>query len=115
VRAAAAQRATRQPSRRPPHHPLLPLARNRSNTYGGCNAAAAAGLATLAEVKRLNLQAHAAAVGAHLLARLRALQAAHPDVVGDVRGRGLFLGVDIVRDPESKVWGEGALGVGWGY
>lgn len=72
------------------------------NTYGGCNAAAAAGLATLAEVRRLDLQRRAAEVGAHLMRRLRELQARHPSMIGDVRGRGLFMGIDIVRDPISK-------------
>ncbi|GBF99529.1 ethanolamine-phosphate phospho-lyase [Raphidocelis subcapitata] len=71
------------------------------NTFGGCNAAAAAGLAVLSEIRRLDLQASAARVGARLLARLRALASEHP-IIGDVRGRGLFVGIEVVRCPASK-------------
>lgn len=45
---------------------------------------------------------HTTQVGAHLLSRLRGLQARHPALIGDVRGRGLFLGIEVVRDPASK-------------
>ena len=75
----------------------LPPKNDDSNTYGGCNLAVAAGRAVLSEIRRLGLQRRAAAVGARLLAALEALRARHPDVIGDVRGRGLLLGVEIVR------------------
>jgi 4-aminobutyrate aminotransferase-like enzyme len=67
------------------------------STFGGSTASCAAGLAVLDVVHHERLQAHAHDVGAHLLARLRDLPARHA-IVGDVRGSGLFLGVELVRD-----------------
>ncbi|KAG2451934.1 hypothetical protein HYH02_003708 [Chlamydomonas schloesseri] len=78
------------------------------NTYGGSTAAVAAGAAVLGVLLRDNLQAHAQQVGQHLMASLKRL-AADPalpgpavEVLGDVRGLGLFIGVEIVRDRTSK-------------
>jgi ethanolamine-phosphate phospho-lyase len=71
-------------------------------TYGGSTAAAAAGLAVLDVLRDERLQEHALEVGAYALARLRGLQAAYPDAVGDVRGVGLMLGVELVADAASK-------------
>ena len=67
------------------------------STFGGSTAACAAALATLRVTIDEGLQAHALSVGAHLMAELRRLQAAH-DLIGDVRGSGLFIGVELVRD-----------------
>ncbi|GLC36267.1 hypothetical protein PLESTB_000604100 [Pleodorina starrii] len=72
------------------------------NTYGGSTAAVAAGLAVLRVLQRDGLQQHAERVGEYLLSGLRALREVHSDVVGDVRGLGLFLGVEVVRDKESR-------------
>jgi alanine-glyoxylate transaminase/(R)-3-amino-2-methylpropionate-pyruvate transaminase len=71
------------------------------NTFGGNPVCAAAGRAVLRAVDEGGLQANCAAVGAHLTARLRALQAKH-DLIGDVRGAGLMLGVELVADRASK-------------
>ncbi|MFI4931381.1 MAG: aspartate aminotransferase family protein [Burkholderiales bacterium] len=62
---------------------------------------AAAALATLQVIERERLVDNAAAVGAHALARLREMQRRHP-LIGDVRGRGLLLGIDLVLDRDSK-------------
>ncbi len=69
------------------------------STFGGSTAACAAALATLRVTISESLQAHALKVGAHLLMRLRQLQGAH-DLIGDIRGSGLFIGVELVRDRE---------------
>lgn len=67
------------------------------STFGGSTAACAAGLATLRVTREENLQAHALHVGEKLLAGLRELQTRH-ELIGDVRGSGLFLGIELVRD-----------------
>lgn len=70
------------------------------STFGGSTVSCAAGLATLDVVQEERLQAHASRVGDQLLARLRPL-AASGGVVGDVRGSGLFVGVELVKDPST--------------
>jgi 4-aminobutyrate aminotransferase len=60
--------------------------------------ACAAGLATLDVIRDEGLVAHAERLGEHALGRLRGLKARHP-LVGDVRGRGLLLGVELVDLP----------------
>lgn len=67
------------------------------NTFGGNQVAAAAGLAVLDVVERENLQENALRVGAHLREGLAGLMGRHA-AIGDVRGTGLFAGVEIVAD-----------------
>jgi 4-aminobutyrate aminotransferase len=62
---------------------------------------AAAALATLRIIERDGLVEHAARVGAHALERLQELKRRHA-LVGDVRGRGLLLGIELVEDRASK-------------
>jgi 4-aminobutyrate aminotransferase len=62
---------------------------------------ARAALATIEIIESEGLVANAAAQGAHALARLKDLQRRHRGI-GDVRGRGLLIGVEIVKDRDSK-------------
>jgi 4-aminobutyrate aminotransferase-like enzyme len=71
------------------------------STFGGNNVACAAGMAVLDVVEREALPARAAETGAYLKSRLIALMERHP-VIGQVRGRGLVLGIDLVRDRETR-------------
>ncbi|MER5730428.1 diaminobutyrate--2-oxoglutarate transaminase family protein [Streptomyces sp. NPDC002138] len=70
-----------------------------AGTFRGNQLAMAAGTATLAHVRQNGLAARAAEVGDRMLAALRGLAADHP-CIGDVRGRGLMLGVELV-DPAA--------------
>ncbi len=71
-----------------------------ASTFGGNPVSCAAALATIALLKD-QLVANAADVGAHLMAGLKALAEKHP-LIGDVRGRGLMIGVELVRDRQTK-------------
>ena len=70
------------------------------STFGGSTVSCAAGLAVLDVVERDGLQQHAHRVGAGLLGELRELATRHASI-GDVRGSGLFIGVELVRSPET--------------
>lgn len=71
------------------------------STYGGNPVSCAAALATLDVIEEEHLVENAARVGQYLLGRLRAL-AAQSSLIGDVRGLGLMIGVELVRDKETK-------------
>jgi 4-aminobutyrate aminotransferase-like enzyme len=71
------------------------------STFGGNNVSCAVGIAVLDVLRDEKLQAHALAVGERMLGGLRALGAEH-ELVGDVRGSGLFLGVELVLDRETR-------------
>jgi 4-aminobutyrate aminotransferase-like enzyme/Ser/Thr protein kinase RdoA (MazF antagonist) len=67
------------------------------STFGGNPVACAAGLAVLEVLEAEHLQERALQVGGHLKKNLHALQQQYP-LIGDVRGSGLFLGLDLVLD-----------------
>lgn len=71
------------------------------STFGGNPVAAAAGIAVLDVLKQEKLPENALRVGNFLLAGLKDLQKKHV-VIGDVRGSGLFLGIDLARDRETR-------------
>ncbi|MHA2148431.1 MAG: aminotransferase class III-fold pyridoxal phosphate-dependent enzyme [Candidatus Thorarchaeota archaeon] len=70
------------------------------STTGGNTVSCAVGMAVLDEIENEKLQQNAKKVGAHLLKRLKGLMKTH-QVLGDVRGRGLFIGVELVRNRET--------------
>ena len=71
-----------------------------ASTFGGNPVSCAAALTTIGLLKD-RLVANAAAVGAHLMTGLKGLAAKHA-LIGDVRGRGLMVGVELVRDRQTK-------------
>lgn len=70
------------------------------NTYGGNPVSSAIGSAVLDVIKNENIQKNAHEVGSYLKERLLALKKNH-SLIGDVRGRGLMLGVEFVRDHKT--------------
>lgn len=71
------------------------------NTFGGNPVASAMGHAVLEVIERENLQENARKLGEYIHAGLKKLQQKHA-VIGDVRGRGLLLGLEMVRDRTTK-------------
>ncbi|HSE18985.1 MAG TPA: aminotransferase class III-fold pyridoxal phosphate-dependent enzyme [Pyrinomonadaceae bacterium] len=72
------------------------------STFGGNNVSCAIGLKVLEVVHEENLQAHAQSVGDHLLARLHDLHPRH-EVIREIRGSGLFLGVELAENASHVV------------
>ena len=70
------------------------------STFGGNTVSCAIGLAVLDVLEAESLQSHARAVGDRMLRRLHRFPEHYP-IVGDVRGSGLFLGVELVRNRET--------------
>ena len=82
-------------------HPPFSNPSGSSSSYGGNPLAAAAGLATLEILTRENLVANSERVGRAMLARLEAMKERRR-VIGDVRGKGLLLGLELVEDRQTK-------------
>jgi len=70
------------------------------STYGGNPVSCAAGIAVLEVMREEGLVANAAARGAELMAGLKALQTEDPRI-GDVRGPGLMIGAEMIKDPSA--------------
>jgi len=71
-----------------------------ASTFGGNPVACAAALVTIRLLREQYVQ-NAAVVGEYLMNGVRELQRKHA-LIGDVRGRGLMIGVELVRDPKTK-------------
>ncbi|MDB5549047.1 MAG: aminotransferase class III-fold pyridoxal phosphate-dependent enzyme [Tardiphaga sp.] len=71
------------------------------NTFGGNPVSCAVGMAVLDVIEQEALIANARDVGAYMSDGLRALAQRH-EIIGDVRGAGLFIGVELVRDRATK-------------
>jgi alanine-glyoxylate transaminase/(R)-3-amino-2-methylpropionate-pyruvate transaminase len=71
------------------------------NTFGGNPVVSATGRAVLEVIDRECLQANALKMGNHILSGLEQLKAKH-NIIGDVRGKGLMLGIELVRDQATR-------------
>ena len=71
------------------------------STFAGCTAGPAAALANMKIIEDENLLENVQVQGAHLMSRLRGLQEKY-DIIGDVRGKGLFVGFELVKDRVTK-------------
>ncbi len=71
------------------------------STFGGCTAGPAAALENMAIIEEEGLLANTTAMGAHMFDALSELADRHA-VIGEVRGKGLFLGAELVADRDSK-------------
>ena len=70
------------------------------NTFGGNPVSCAIGRAVLQVIEEESLQEHARTVGAEILSRLETLET-RSALVGDVRGRGLFIGIELIRNGDT--------------
>ena len=85
-------------------HEDLDVAANRAlghYTHEKSPVACAAALATIAYIEKNDLAQHARTLGQHALDRLNAMRERHK-LIGDVRGLGLFLGVELVKDKRTR-------------
>lgn len=73
------------------------------NTFGGNPLSSRAAKVTIDVIQKRDLIANAKRQGETLLGELRAMQRRYP-MVGDVRGHGLMIGVELVKDPQSKAY-----------
>jgi ethanolamine-phosphate phospho-lyase len=71
------------------------------NTYGGNPVSCRAAIAVLDVIENEHLQENAYKVGLYFLNQLKELGKTY-HIIGDVRGRGLFLGIEIVRDRKTR-------------
>lgn len=78
---------------------------SHANTFGGNPVSSAAGIEVIRAIRDEHLLENATREGTHILKRLKELQEKYP-IIGDVRGKGLMIGAEIVKDPKTKEFGE---------
>ncbi len=77
---------------------------SHASTFGGNPVCIAAALATLDVIENEGLLRNSQQVGDHMMKRMAEWPKKHK-IVGDIRGRGLMIGVDIVKDQETREYG----------
>jgi 4-aminobutyrate aminotransferase len=77
---------------------------SHATTFGGNPVSCVAGLAVIDVIRQERLLDNAIRLGAHLMTRLKEMQKKYP-IIGDVRGKGLMVGAEIVKDPDTKEFG----------
>ncbi|HHI82341.1 MAG TPA: aminotransferase class III-fold pyridoxal phosphate-dependent enzyme, partial [Rhizobiales bacterium] len=83
-------------------HPEDPMSYFRDiSTFGGCAAGPAAALANLKIIEKENLLENVTQMGEYFMNRLNELKQKH-EIIGDVRGKGLFCGLELVKDRKTK-------------
>ncbi|XP_070271235.1 5-phosphohydroxy-L-lysine phospho-lyase isoform X6 [Myotis yumanensis] len=80
---------------------VVSSAQEQGRQFGGSPVSCAVGLAVLDVLEKEQLQAHAACVGSFLMELLGQQKAKHP-IIGDIRGVGLFIGVDLIKDEATR-------------
>lgn len=83
---------------------------SHSNTFGGNLIACAAGIAALNFMRKHRLGENAKKVGSYMLKRLEEMKDKH-EIIGDVRGKGLMIGVELVKDKRTKSPGIREMGI----
>ncbi|HMS54418.1 MAG TPA: aminotransferase class III-fold pyridoxal phosphate-dependent enzyme, partial [Fimbriimonadaceae bacterium] len=74
-----------------------------TSTFGGNPLACAAGLAAIEVIERDGLVERSRVMGEKLVAALKSVQANHPDLIAEVRGRGLMIGVEFAMDEVGEL------------
>lgn len=74
---------------------------SHASTFGGNPVACAAGLAAIEAIREERLLENATRQGAHVVSRLKEMQSKY-DIIGDVRGKGLMVGAEIVKNADTK-------------
>ncbi len=86
------------------HNYFTPTALVSNSTFGGNLLACAAGIATLKFMREKKLGENAAKIGNYMMKRLEEMKEKY-EIIGDVRGIGLMIGVEVVKDKKSKAYG----------
>ena len=78
------------------------LEKNSISTFGGNPVSSASANATIDIIKRENLVANAKNMGRRLMNGVKRIQKSYPKTIGDVRGKGLMVGIELVKDETIK-------------